>query len=81
MKPGARLFIVEMVIADPADPATSMSAVLMDIGMLTAFTGQERDTIGFEALFSAADLTVVATTPLHRPYQLIEVQASPRFGE
>lgn len=81
MKPGARLFIVEMVIADPADPATSMSAVLMDMGMLTAFTGQERDMIGFEALLSAADLTVVATTPLHRPYQLIEVQASPRFGE
>jgi hypothetical protein len=74
MKPGARLFIVEMVICDPADPATSLSAVLMDMVMLHAFTGQERDFFQFERLLDAADLAIIATTPLHRPYQLIEAQ-------
>jgi O-methyltransferase domain len=75
MAPGARLFIVEMVIADPADPGTSLSAVLMDMVMLHAFTGQERDLVQFERLLDAADLVITTTTPLHRPYQLIEARA------
>jgi hypothetical protein len=75
MKPGARLFIVEMVIADPGDPATSLSAVLMDITMLGAFTGKERDMLEFETLLREAELDVVAATPLHRPYRVIEAQA------
>jgi hypothetical protein len=74
MKPSARLFVVEMVIADPGDPATSMSAVLMDIAMLGAFTGKERDIHEFENLLRAADLDIVATTPLHQPYRVIEAR-------
>jgi hypothetical protein len=75
MKPGARVFIVEMVIADPADPTTSMSAVLMDVAMLGAFTGKERDIPEFETLLRAADLDIVTTSSIHRPYRVIEARA------
>jgi len=72
MNPGARLFIVEMTFTDEA---TSMSAALMDVGMIFGFTGRERDLTEFEKLLRAADLAIVRTSILHHPYQLIEAQA------
>jgi hypothetical protein len=70
MKPGARLFIVEMVIADHG---STVGAALMDMGMLFGFPGREREISEFETLLHAADLEIISTTSLHPPYQLIEV--------
>lgn len=74
MKPNARLFVLEMVISDHVDAPISLSAVLMDVLMLNVFNGRERDLIEFETLLHDAGLAIVATTPLHHPYQLIEAQ-------
>jgi hypothetical protein len=80
MNPGARLFIVEMMFTHQAN---SISAALMDVAMLFGLTGQEREMSEFETLLGVADLAIVETTALHRPYQLIEAQAPPgcRCGE
>ncbi|WP_457147341.1 methyltransferase [Mycobacterium sp. URHB0021] len=67
MNPGARLTIVEMM----ADTVT-LEASLMDIAMMFAFTGQERDERHFESLLSAAGLRTSRTVALHHPYRLIE---------
>ncbi len=67
MNPGARLIIVEMM----ADTGT-LEASLMDIAMMFAFTGQERDERHFESLLSAAGLRTSRTVGLHHPYRLIE---------
>ena len=71
MKPGARLFVVEMAIT----ATTSMSATLMDMGMLTGFTGQERELAHFAKLLQAAGLEIGQAVELHRPYYLIEARA------
>jgi hypothetical protein len=71
MEPGARLFIVEMAITTPI----SMSATLMDLGMVTGFTGQERELPHFTNLLHAADLEIGRAVELHRPYYLIEAHA------
>ena len=72
MNPGARLFITEMVFTDQA---ASLSAALMDVGMLFAFSGQERELAEFEKLLRAADMAIARTLTLHEPYHLIEAQA------
>jgi hypothetical protein len=72
MNPGARVFIVEMTFTDEAP---SMSAALMDVAMLFAFTGQERELAEFEKLLGAADLAIAHTSTLHHPYHLIEARA------
>ena len=63
MEPGARLFIVEMAITTPM----SMSATLMDMGMLTGFTGQERELRHFTNLLHSAGLEIGRAVELHRP--------------
>lgn len=68
MKPRARLFIVEMVVTT----TTSVSAALMDMGMLTGFTGQERELSHFGTLLHAAGLEMTQAVELHPPYHLIE---------
>jgi hypothetical protein len=73
MEPGARLFIVEMAITTPI----SMSATLMDLGMVTGFTGQERELPHFTDLLHAAGLEMGRAVELHRPYYLIEAHAQP----
>ncbi|HEY6574350.1 MAG TPA: methyltransferase [Mycobacterium sp.] len=73
MKPGARLFIVEMAIT----ATTSISATLMDLGMLAAFTGQERELPHFTNLLHSARLEIGRAVELHRPYYLIEAHAQP----
>jgi O-methyltransferase domain len=72
MNPGARVFIVEMVFSDQD---ISKDAALLDMVMLFGLTGQEREMAEFEKLLQAADLASVRTTPLHRPYHIIEAQA------
>jgi hypothetical protein len=67
MRPGARVFIVEMAITS----ATSLSATLMDMAMLASFTGQERELSHFESLLHSAGLKIVEAVPLHPPYFLI----------
>jgi SAM-dependent methyltransferase len=71
MNPGARLIIVEMM----ADTGT-LEASLMDIAMMFAFTGQERDEPHFASLLSAAGLRTSRTAGLHHPYRLIEAVAA-----
>jgi O-methyltransferase domain len=69
--PGGRVFIVEMAITT----ATSLSATLMDMAMLTAFTGQERELPHFEMLIKSAGLTMGDAVPLHPPFYLIEAHS------
>jgi SAM-dependent methyltransferase len=71
MKPGARLFVVEMVIPERDVPR---DAALMDIVMLFSLTGQERELAEYEKLLNAADLRIAKTTALRKPYQLIEAR-------
>jgi len=71
MNPGARVVIVEMSVAQNA-----VSAALLDLLMMTAFAGKERDESEFERLLEAADLKAARITPLNRPYQLIEAVAA-----
>jgi hypothetical protein len=69
MTPKSRLVIIEMT----ADTGT-LEATLMDVAMMFAFTGQERDEPHFESLLTAAGLAISRTQRLHQPYVLIEAQ-------
>jgi SAM-dependent methyltransferase len=71
MKPGARLMLVEMTVAQ-----NHLSAALMDIAMMFAFSGREREIGEFERLLHAADLKMGRDTPLQLPYHLIEAFAA-----
>ncbi|MFE5502816.1 methyltransferase [Amycolatopsis japonica] len=72
MPPGGRLFVVEMLIGDSG---ASPDAALMDMAMLFATTGQERELGQFDALFSAAGLRRTQAVPLRSSYFLIEAEA------
>jgi hypothetical protein len=54
-----------------ADTVT-LEASLMDIAMMFAFTGQERDERHFESLVSAAGLRASRTVGFHQTKSLIE---------
>lgn len=71
MNPGARLIIVEM----NADQYT-LDAALMDLVMLFAYKGQERDEAHFDSLAKNAGLKTSRVQQLHRPYVLIETVAA-----
>jgi hypothetical protein len=51
-------------------------AALMDLGMLHAFTGREREASEFRHLLESAGLAAERISPLHPPYQLIEAVAA-----
>ncbi|WP_329375642.1 methyltransferase [Streptomyces sp. NBC_01483] len=72
MRPGARLFIIEMLVSDSG---ASSAAALMDMAMLFATTGQERDLPQFDTLLTAAGLRRTQAVPLRSPYYLIEADA------
>jgi hypothetical protein len=72
MNPGARIFIVDMAMT-PYAP--SVDAALMDLAMLFATTGQERELPQFEVLLSAAGLRRTRIVALQPPYYLIEAHA------
>jgi hypothetical protein len=67
MNPGARLFVVEMAIT-----GAPMGAAMLDMVMLFATTGKERDLSEYEALLTGAGFRTVATAPIHRPYFVLE---------
>jgi hypothetical protein len=69
MNPGARVCIVEMAMTAAA-PAPG--AALMDMAMLFATTGQERELAEFQTLLTAAGLRQSRVTDLRPPYHLIE---------
>lgn len=68
MNPGARLFIVEMVVEDNA---ASMDAALMDMVMLCYLTGQELDLPHFNSLIAEAGLRTVDVRALRGSYRVI----------
>jgi len=70
MNPGARVVIVEMTVGQNA-----LSAVLLDLAMMSNFTGREREASEFERLLESADLKAERISPLRAPYQLIEAVA------
>jgi O-methyltransferase domain len=72
MSPGARLFIVEMVVEDNA---ASLDAALMDMVMLFGLTGQERDLPHFGSLIAEAGLRTVGVKALRGSYRVIEAVA------
>jgi hypothetical protein len=71
MRPGARLFVVEMLIGEGG---ASAGAALMDMAMLFATTGQERELAQFDALLTAAGLRRTRAVSLRSPYYLIEAE-------
>jgi hypothetical protein len=70
MNPGARVVIVEMNAGENA------GAALMDLGMLHAFAGREREAPEFRRLLESAGLEAERISSLHPPYQLIEAVAA-----
>ncbi|MER7694638.1 methyltransferase [Streptomyces sp. NPDC097610] len=72
MRPGSRLFIVEMLVTDSG---ASSGAALMDMAMLFATTGQERDLAQFDALLTAAGLRRTQTISIRSSYSVIGAEA------
>jgi SAM-dependent methyltransferase len=71
MNPGARLIVIEM----NADEA-SLEATLMDIAMLFAFTGQEREEAHLRTLLMSSGMRLFYTERLHKPYLMMEAVAT-----
>ena len=73
MARGARLHIVEM-LADHDRTPTGLA--YMDLGMLIAFGGQERDLPAFDALLDRAGMRRTGLTSLQTPYAVIEATST-----
>jgi hypothetical protein len=72
-RPGARAMVVEAVIAEVGKPDWGH---LIDINMLAAAGGQERDLGEFDALFAASGWRRVAVTPTRwAQYSIIGLEA------
>jgi hypothetical protein len=71
MRPGARIAVVDMVIAEQ----DSGFGPLMDIAMLTMLSSRERMAAEFDSLLEQAGLRRVKTTELQAPYSMIEAVA------
>jgi hypothetical protein len=69
MKPGARLVIVEMVMAEVGVPGI---APLSDLTMLVSGDGRERSLEEYERLLAEAGLRSCAVTATSTPFTLIE---------
>jgi hypothetical protein len=69
--PGARLMIIENVILDPA---RDRFAALLDMNMLAATTGQERELAAYDALFTASGWKRTAVYPLSGGRSLVAVE-------
>jgi hypothetical protein len=64
--------VVEMVIS-PTEPV--LGAALLDLAMLNATNGQERELAEYTALLESAGLAVARVVPVSEPYRLIEAVA------
>jgi SAM-dependent methyltransferase len=73
MRPGARLVIVEMAVATSGATA---SAALMDMAMLFALNGQERELPQFEELLRRAGLRSTRVIAIRSPYYVIEAEVA-----
>jgi hypothetical protein len=73
MNPGARLFVVEMVVEGNA---ASLDAALVDMVMLSSLTGQERDLPHFQSLINQAGPRTVGVKALRGSYRVIEAVAN-----
>ena len=72
-RPGARAMVVEAVLAEAGTPDFGH---LIDLNMLAAAGGQERDLGEFDALFAACGWRRVAVTPTRwAQYSIIELEA------
>jgi len=69
--PGARLFVLDMVIPDNRTPSP---AHLMDLNMLVLADGRERTGDEFRALLAAASWELVRITPTRSGSSIIEAQ-------
>ena len=72
LRPGGRVFIVEMVIPDDGAPSP---AQLMDINMMVLLSGRERTAAEYGALLSAAGLRLRKVHQTHSPFQILEASA------
>ncbi len=72
MRPGARLYIVEMA-AEGANVPSALAT--MDMAMMFANDGQERELGQFASLLDDAALLISRVTTLTPPYHLIEAKA------
>jgi hypothetical protein len=71
--PGTRMLVVEAVIGEIGAPD---AAALIDINMLVATDGQERELAELDALFEASGWARVAASPITPPQFMIEVEAT-----
>ncbi len=80
MEPGARLFVVEMVIPEAGEPGTDAFGRLVrqaDVEMLTVVGGRERTAKEFEALLTQSGFSVARIISLKgMPWSIIEGVAS-----
>lgn len=73
MNPGARVLVVEAVIAEGNDQDFGK---LLDIEMLVSPGGKERTAAEYEELFSRAGLRMTRIVPTKSPYSVIEAVAA-----
>ncbi|WP_416960423.1 methyltransferase [Streptomyces sp. Agncl-13] len=71
-KPGARAVVVESVVDKVGEPGFG---ALLDINMLAATHGQERDFAEFDALYAASGWQRVSTKPTRTPQFIQELVA------
>jgi len=76
MGPGARLLVIEIVIAD--GPAAQI-AKLTDLEMLTMTGGRERTLEEYRALAEAAGFRIVGFHATRTPFSIVECMRSRRF--
>lgn len=69
---GARALVIETLVGDIGKPDP---AAMLDMNMLAASEGQERDLEEFDALFAASGWRRTGVSPTHSLYSLVELEA------
>ncbi len=76
MAPGARVLVIERVLADRAGcTSRDRAAARSDLNMLLALSGRERNEAEFRALFDGAGLELVGIVPMRGEYSVLEARA------
>ncbi|SFF81667.1 Dimerisation domain-containing protein [Actinacidiphila alni] len=70
--PGARVLVIEALVGEVGTPDP---AAVLDMNMLAASDGQERDLAEYDALFAATGWRRTAVSPTRSLYSLIELEA------
>ena len=71
-RPGARMLVLEAVLGELGTPDP---VALLDMNMLAASRGRERDLAGFDALFAASGWQRVGFSPTRSMISLLELEA------